>query len=566
MSFSFTLKRFLIIFLPGTLLLSGVFGIFYLSYERLEKKILERQEAYTVESQVKAMAATFQAIESDLLFLAEQRALARFTESKAETDRQQVIAEYLSFCRQKGFYDQIRFLDMEGMEIIRVNARGEEVWSVPGEDLQPKKGRYYFADILERSKGEIQISPLDLNMERGQVERPFKPVIRFGTPVFDKTGEKCGIVVLNYIGRQMLDRLQTLSRGTQGQLLLADSAGHWLVGPTENDHWSMISEDAERTSLSRSFPVISKKIWGAASGQILSRQGLFTFRHFPAEGSGGMGEPPLVTTVGWVVISHVSRESLEAKYRPLIKKLALFFALMVAIQAGICFFLARAQVHRRKEEVIRRRAETDLKASLKEKGVLLQEIHHRVKNNLQLISSMFRLQARFIDHPDTRLIFRESENRIQAIASIHELLYKSEDMSNLRIQDYLHGLGDYLAASYGRDGIEMAVEVGNISLPMDVGISCGLIVNELVSNAMKHAFPADGKGIVKVRISSSAQSEIQLIVEDNGRGLPEGFNPLQSNTMGLRLVRLMVEELGGILAWNSHEGTHFQITFNKGMS
>jgi len=210
----------------------------------------------------------------------------------------------------------------------------------------------------------------------------------------------------------------------------------------------------------------------------------------------------------------------------------------------------------------RKRAEEQIKASLKEKEVLLKEIHHRVKNNLQVISSLLNLQSPYIKDEQASEMFRESQNRVKSMALIHEKLYQSKDLGEIDFAEYIRKLTVNLFHSYGVDSsaIQLVLNISDILLDIDTAIPCGLIINELVSNSLKHAFPAGEKGEVCVNLSSNTDNKFKLIVSDNGVGFPEDLNFRNTESLGLQLVNTLINQLGGAIELDKSGGTAFKIT------
>jgi two-component sensor histidine kinase/CheY-like chemotaxis protein len=211
----------------------------------------------------------------------------------------------------------------------------------------------------------------------------------------------------------------------------------------------------------------------------------------------------------------------------------------------------------------RKQAEEQIKASLKEKEVLLKEIHHRVKNNLQIISSLLKLQARSIKDIQTLEIFNESQSRIRTMALIHESLYQSNDLSKINFAEYLRKLAANLFRSYEitSSGIKQIINVNDVFLEIDVAVPCGLIINELVSNSLKYAFPSGNKGEIKIELYSDKNRHFTLIVSDNGIGLPKDLDLQKTKTLGLQLVNNLVDQLEGSCEVDSNGGTEFKIKF-----
>lgn len=211
----------------------------------------------------------------------------------------------------------------------------------------------------------------------------------------------------------------------------------------------------------------------------------------------------------------------------------------------------------------RRRAEAQFKTSLQEKEVLLREIHHRVKNNLQIISSLLSLQSRNIKDPYIIQMFRESQNRVRSMALIHENLYQSADMSHIDFAEYARNLATQLFRSYGVNPkfIKLHIHAHDIFLDVNTAIPCGLILNELVSNSLKHAFPDGKKGEIYIDVRHDHEQKIRMLIGDNGIGLPTGVESMGTNTLGLKLVTALINQLSATLTVDHREGTQFCVTF-----
>ncbi|MGL5508505.1 MAG: PAS domain S-box protein [Microcoleaceae cyanobacterium] len=213
----------------------------------------------------------------------------------------------------------------------------------------------------------------------------------------------------------------------------------------------------------------------------------------------------------------------------------------------------------------RKRNEEKIKASLEEKEVLLKEIHHRVKNNLQVISSLLRLQSRYITDPQILEMLQESQNRVQSMALVHEQLYQSADLSRIDFADYIHSLTSHLYQAYEGNAkrAKLLINVTPVLLNIDTAVPCGLIINELVSNSLKYAFPGNNMGNIQIDFQNSLDNsqELCLTVQDNGIGFPQGLDFRSSGTLGLRLVCSLVRQLSGNIELENDPGTIFIIKF-----
>lgn len=211
----------------------------------------------------------------------------------------------------------------------------------------------------------------------------------------------------------------------------------------------------------------------------------------------------------------------------------------------------------------RKQAEIQIQASLREKEVLLQEIHHRVKNNLQVITSLLDLQSQHIDEPAVLELFQESQNRVKSMALVHEKLYQSQDFASINFIEYIESLTSYLFQVYAVKAgpIALELDIARVNLTIDTAIPCGLIISELVSNALKYAFPDRREGTIKVALQSDDYEHYRIIVRDNGVGLPKNFNFKTSKSLGLQLVNVLTEQLDGLLEIDCQYGTEFKICF-----
>jgi PAS domain S-box-containing protein len=215
--------------------------------------------------------------------------------------------------------------------------------------------------------------------------------------------------------------------------------------------------------------------------------------------------------------------------------------------------------------VHRKRAEAQIKAQLQEKDVLLKEVHHRVKNNMQVISSLLNLQSRRIKDPSVFEMFKESQRRIRSMALIHERLYQSSDLSRIEFSEYISNLATHLFHSYQVDAhrIQLKLETEKVHLNINTAIPCGLIVNELVSNALKHAFPDGRNGQLEIGLQQVPGDGYVLQVIDDGVGFPEGLDFRKTETLGMQIISTLVEQIDGRLELNREKGSAFRLEFNE---
>ncbi len=210
----------------------------------------------------------------------------------------------------------------------------------------------------------------------------------------------------------------------------------------------------------------------------------------------------------------------------------------------------------------RKEMENAIKSSLKEKEILLKEIHHRVKNNMQIISSLLNLQKEYVDDLEAINVLQESQNRVKTMSIIHEKLYQSDDLTHINIQEYVEKLTNDLMYSYAATSVKPFIDIKNIKMNIETALPCGLIISELVSNSLKYAYSNDDNNELKISIKKYGDL-FELIISDNGVGLPETVDFENTESLGLQLVNNLVGQLDGEIKLNLNHGTEFKIVFKE---
>lgn len=254
------IKRFLMLFSPMVILIGVITMAIYYSEVQRDKEIIESKEMHNMDMLAKMIGDEFQVIVSDLMILSECNELQTFLEKPNDFYKESLAREFLLFSEGRGIYDQIRFLNETGMEIVRINFDGGNPYIVPDDELQNKAHRYYFIETFRLNKGEVYVSPFDLNIEHGEIEWPLKPVIRFGTPVFDKEGHERGIVILNYLGDKLLEYFKWVSsKSSLGEIMLLNPEGYWLKGVKKEDEWGFMLENRSNKTFGNVFQMLGRK-------------------------------------------------------------------------------------------------------------------------------------------------------------------------------------------------------------------------------------------------------------------------------------------------------------------
>jgi two-component sensor histidine kinase len=276
------------------------------------------------------------------------------------------------------------------------------------------------------------------------------------------------------------------------------------------------------------------------------------------------------TEVGDIVIMMDVTESIAIAKKSIFRDSMFFLAVGAVLFTILFIYLSKVENHiisinnELTEDISKRKqAEEQIKASLREKEVLLKEVHHRVKNNMMIITSLLSLQSKQIEDEQYREMFSISINRIKSMSLIHEKLYRSEDMAKVDFNDYLKDMIKTMFESYGLSSRKVALktDIEGVTFGIDTAIPCGLIINELISNSLKHSFPGDIQGEIKVALRRNDKTEVKLTVSDNGVGMPEDMDFRNTTSLGLTLVIALVKQLKGEIELYREKGTEFVITF-----
>lgn len=269
--------RFAVMLLPAVVLLTLVISVYTDADHRHNLEITKAREAALVENAKVQIAQDFHEVISTLRVLATTPAIRHYLERPDAAAKADLESQFLVVASESKRYDQIRFIDAQGMEAVRVNYNDGKPSVVPRTELQDKSGRYFFRDTFKLNRGEIFVSPLDLNIEHGKIEQPFKPMIRFGMPVFDKAGRKRGVLLLNYFGQDVLDHFIKATRGGESRsAMLLNRDGYWLSAPDPAHEWGFMLGRTDLT-FSHAYPTEWRTIAVTEQGALETDKGLFIF-------------------------------------------------------------------------------------------------------------------------------------------------------------------------------------------------------------------------------------------------------------------------------------------------
>ena len=340
-------KLFLTFFLPIVILSSGLSAIYYFSERTAKIESVKNSENLRLLFTKSMFEDEFQSIVSDLVILSAHQEIDLLTSGSSEIDYEALTEEFYIFSKNKKKYDQVRLIDIDGYEEIRINYNNGISEIVPVKNLQSKENRYYFKDTMNLEMGEVYVSPFDLNVENGQVEVPFKPMIRFGIPIFNTSNEIDGVVIINYLGDFLLNQIERVPYETNstGYGIIVNNDGYFLKDIDENNEWGFMLKERQDAKFRNLFPTQWKKFNESLSGQFLDDDGLFTFiTIYPlseglkssSDSSGAYGRSSNKLNASeyyWKIISHIPEKNLFEKIQ-ILKGTLVLVVLLIALIVG----------------------------------------------------------------------------------------------------------------------------------------------------------------------------------------------------------------------------------------
>lgn len=347
-------RLFVRISLPALLLTAAVLGGYHYIQFSMDLRLLKAKEMSRIDVGVESIRRQFRSLTSDLRYLANSGYLHDYLAINGEYEEEDLAQEFLALVRSKEIYDQIRYIDKSGMEKVRVNRNVDSPYIVHRDDLQDKGDRYYFLDTMNISCREVFVSPLDLNIENGEIERPLKPMIRFGTPVCDSLWRKQGAIVFNFLGANMLNNLKNMLGEMKSGTMLVNSNGYWLLSPDPGDEWGFMFK--KETLFKNRYPDAWQAIRTEKSGQMGTAHGVFTFKTiYPLEEGQASTRDVHHTSAGrenfiesrdyfWVLILHIPKAKIQEEINGHLTAGSTVLALIIAIMLPLTWLYSREKV------------------------------------------------------------------------------------------------------------------------------------------------------------------------------------------------------------------------------
>lgn len=566
--------RLLAIFLPAPLLLGGVVLILYYQDLANEKILYEQAGGHLVDLHEDIITRELRSVESDLLYLANQAILRDFLSGR-DTTRKELQDEYVLFCRHKGLYDQIRYLDITGLEQIRVNYNNGTPSAVADQELQSKAGRYYFSRTMLLKRGEVFISPFDLNVEHDEIERPFKPVIRLATPVFDRRGTKRGVLVLNYLGAALIQKLAAVSVSFPGSAVLLNQGGYFLHGTAPEEEWGFML--GKETTFVYRYPEEWEKLTRLVRGQFHTARGLFTFctispsaeiaaeRQSPRTATPPEGDDPDANDASLLVVSVVPHAVMYGRSDQLFQRILLVYGVALVLVLILAWYLAFAGALRRyherqiaaSENRLRKLSTQLITAQEDERRSLSRDLHDELGQvATSIMLDLQRAVPKGADAKTTELIARALHGAECLLERLHEIVARIRPtlLDDLGLKDAVQNyLSEYQRATGILPVADLQFETRDI--PGVVSENLFRILQEALTNVAKHARVRE----VSVKLTAAA-GRVTLTVRDEGVGFTQEL--LNGKGLGMLGMRERAELLNGSFVAQSEpgKGTQIQVT------
>ncbi len=600
------IKDFLIVFLPLLLLISCLLGGFFYMEVKTNREVMANRETHILNLQRESIAKDFESIVSDLMFLTAQTDPTEILDGTGSNriKAKILLAEnYLMFSKKKRLYDQIRFLNESGMEIVRINFNDGKPAIVPDDQLQDKGGRYYFEDTFILASGEAFVSPLDLNIEHGEIEQPKKPMIRFGAPVFDRNSKKRGVVILNYFGAKLIHNYENISANYLGQCMLLNKEGYWLKGLNPEDEWGFMYKDERGRIFGNTFPAAWQIISNEELGQFYNAKGLFTFKTiYPLfEGlktSSGSGEAFAPSTkqlkykdYAWKLVSYMPKNILTAESEKMLGGfLSLYAILIILLVYGSWFFTYTKSKRRLTEEILKRTSieleQTNIR--LKEigqlKSMFIASMSHELRTPLNSIIGftgiMLQEMSGVINEEQRKQLILVKNSGKHLLALINDVI----DISKIetgKVEITIKEFDLSVLAQEIKNSFTVAVDKKALILSLETPATLPIKSDErrtkqILVNFISNALKFTDRGEIETKIVKKDQT-VEMSVRDNGIGIkkedmdklfktfsriPIEDRTIEGTGLGLYLSKKIADLLGGDIRAESEfgKGSVFTLT------
>lgn len=464
--------RSLRVSVPMVAVLLVIFWVLYRSEIDAQYEIYRINDRHLVQLTRDTVSTELSILQGDVGYLAEQTVLRRWLDNGMAADHQLLSNDLVSFVINRKTYDQIRLIDNQGMERIRINWNDGQPSEVSAEVLQNKSGRYYVDETLRLDQGQTYVSPFDLNIEKGQIQTPLKPVIRVGAPIFDSQGRKHGMIVVNYLGQRLLSRLRDAQESENTEIWLLNNQGYWLLGPNPEMEWGFMYPQREDVRIQAYHPRAWEAIQsGSVAGQVIFPQGIYSYTRIQPTilGPGNDND--------WVIVAYTSKAAISAVTSERTSNLFIVFGMLLVLAIIIGFLLARKDRQRELDQARVRESESRFRGLFNSApdGILIVD-------GKGIIQSANAQAEKWFGYGKNELVGKAIEQLVpERFRDGHEKL-RSDYIEKPSLRPM--GLGIDL---YGqrKDGSEFPLEISLSPMATERGVLVTSIIRDI--SARKHA-------------------------------------------------------------------------------
>lgn len=524
-------RNLVLIFILAFVLLVSVIVLMLNKYNEVELKAYKEVTESVLATKLENIQGDVKFVTSDLMMLAESETLKKYWNDKSGVIKDLEV-EFFNLSKYHNIFDQVRLMDENGMEIVRINYNSEKPLIIPKDELQNKKDRYYFYDSFKLNRNEIFISPLDLNVENGMIEQPLKPMIRFATPVFDTQNVKRGVLVVNYYGQNIIDEFVNQSNPIiKDQLMFLNSEGYWFKGENTDDDWGFMYEDKKNLTFKNKYGTIWDSIVSTGQSQFETKRGLFTFKTiYPIPkklSSNKNAHLRIGNNYHWKIVSFIPFHVLNEKSNLRWKQVILFLFLLFVSWLFILYRLIRAQYFKLKsqEELIER--EIALRELNATKDKLFSIIAHDLINPFNSIIGFSRVLRQQIKEKDyegieeyAEIIHDSSTRAMDLLSNLLE--WSRSQIGKIAFNPVYYNLSNQIqeAVLFLKDTAEVKSIKITTQMQSDLTVFAhnemiSTVLRNLISNAVKFTMPG-GEIVVA---AEEQKGFVMISVCDNGVGM-----------------------------------------------